>query len=347
MGVIATKWYYNHFVAIFLWQDGRNCQKINNYVLPFDFIALYNDVVEVVLMKNVAVACTQMSCSWDREGNIKKAEELIRDAASKGANIIQIQEMFETPYFAQIEDFDYIDLAKPRDDNPMLEKMCTLAKELKVVLPISFYEDAGIVRYNTIAIIDADGTILGFYRKTHIPDDPGYYEKFYFSPGDTGFKVWDTHYATIGVGICWDQWFPEAARAMCLQGAELLFYPTAIGSFAVPVAELDEADIDYRHWQNVMLGHAAANMAPVIASNRIGDEEEPKAGTAIRFWGASFIGNNIGEKVAEMDEKTEGVMVVTFDRDELAAYRKEVVVFRDRRPEMYKSLLTMGGKMID
>lgn len=298
-------------------------------------------------MRNVTVACTQMSCSWDREANTAKAEKLIRDAAAAGANIIQIQELFETPYFAQIEDYDYIDLARPRDNNPMLERMCALAKELKVVLPMSFYEDAGIVRYNTTAVIDADGTILGYYRKTHIPDDMGYYEKFYFSPGDTGFKVWDTRYVKIGVGICWDQWFPEAARIMCLKGAELLFYPTAIGSFAVPVAELDSADVDYRHWQNTMLGHAAANMAPVIASNRIGDEEEPKAGTAIRFWGASFISDNIGEKIAEMDGKTEGFMLATFDRDELAAYRKEVVVFRDRRPEMYGHLMTMGGKLID
>ena len=298
-------------------------------------------------MRKVTVACTQMSCSWDRDANIAKAEALIRDAAGKGANIIQIQELFETPYFAQIEDYDYIDLARPRENNPMLEKMCALAKELKVVLPMSFYEDAGIVKYNTTAVIDADGTILGYYRKTHIPDDMGYYEKFYFSPGDTGFKVWDTRYAKIGVGICWDQWFPEAARIMCLKGAELLFYPTAIGSFAVPVSELDDADVDYRHWQNTMLGHAAANMAPVIASNRIGDEEEAKAGTAIRFWGASFISNNIGEKIAEMDGKTEGTMVATFDMDELAAYRKEVVVFRDRRPEMYGHLMTLGGNLIE
>ena len=298
-------------------------------------------------MRNVTVACTQMSCSWDRDANIAKAEKLIREAAAKGANIIQIQELFETPYFAQIEDYEYIDLARPRHNNHMLERMCELAKELKVVLPMSFYEDAGIVRYNTVAVIDADGTVLGYYRKTHIPDDMGYYEKFYFSPGDTGFKVWNTRYAKIGVGICWDQWFPEAARIMCLQGAELLFYPTAIGSFAVPVDELEAADVDYHHWQNTMLGHAAANMAPVIASNRIGDEEEPKAGTAIRFWGASFISNNIGQIVAEMDGKTEGAMVATFDMDELAAYRKEVVVFRDRRPEMYGQLMTMGGDLIE
>ena len=300
-------------------------------------------------MRNVTVACTQMKCSWDREANIAKAEQLIREAAAKGADIIRIQELFETPYFAQIVDYDYIDLARPRDDNPMIMKMCELAKELDVVLPVSFYEDAGMVRYNTVAVIDAGGEILGYYRKTHIPEDPGYYEKFYFSPGDTGFKVWDTKFAKIGVGVCWDQWFPEAARIMCLQGAELLFYPTAIGSFATPVDQMDNidpADVDYRHWQNTMLGHAAANMAPVIASNRIGDEEEPKAGTAIRFWGASFISDNIGEKVAEMDGETEGVMVATFDMDKLAAFRKEVVTFRDRRPEMYGHLLTMGGNLV-
>lgn len=297
-------------------------------------------------MRNVTVACTQMSCSWDRDENIAKAEKLIREAAAAGAQIIQIQELFETPYFAQVEDFEYFDLARPREGNPMLAHMSALAKELRVVLPVSFYEDAEVVRYNTTAVIDADGTILGYYRKTHIPDDMGYYEKFYFSPGDSGFQVWDTRYAKIGVGICWDQWFPEAARIMCLKGAELLFYPTAIGSFAVPEEELDTADIDHRHWQNVMLGHAAANMAPVIASNRIGDEKEPKAGTAIRFWGASFISDNIGEKVAELDTSTEGFAVATFDRDELAAYRKEVVTFRDRRPEMYGHLLTMGGKLL-
>lgn len=298
-------------------------------------------------MKKVTVACTQMSCTWNRDENIAKAKKLIREAADKGANIIQIQELFETPYFAQIVDYDYIDLARPRENNPMLNEMCQLARELRVVLPMSFYEDAGIVRYNTTAVIDADGRILGYYRKTHIPDDPGYYEKFYFSPGDTGFKVWDTRYAKIGVGICWDQWYPEAARIMCLQGAELLFYPTAIGSFAVPVNELDGASIDYRHWQNVMLGHAAANMAPVVASNRIGVEEEPKAGTAIKFWGASFISDNIGEIVAELDGETEGVATATFDMNELAAYRKEIVVFRDRRPEMYKSLLSMGGNLVE
>jgi len=297
-------------------------------------------------MKNVTVACTQFACTWDTEENVKKAEKLVRDAAAKGAQIIQIQELFETPYFAQSENYDYLDLAKDRDTNPVIKRMQALAKELKVVLPVSFYEDAGIVRYNTVAVIDADGTILGYYRKAHIPDDPGYYEKFYFSPGDTGFKVWDTMYAKIGIGICWDQWFPECARSMALMGAEIVFYPTRIGSFAVPVDEIENADIDHRHWQNVMLGHAARNMMPVIASNRIGIEKDEKAGTAINFWGHSFICDSIGEKVCELDGKTEGFALYTFDRDELRHYRKEVVTFRDRRPEMYKTLMTMGGKTL-
>lgn len=299
-------------------------------------------------MKNVTVAATQMSCSWNREENIAKAEKLIRDAASKGANIIQIQELFETPYFCQTEDYEYLDLARSADNNEMLKHMQALAKELKVVLPMSFFEDAGMVRFNTTGVIDADGTLLGLYRKTHIPDDMGYYEKFYFSPGNTGFKVWETEYAKIGIGICWDQWFPEAARAMAIKGAEILFYPTAIGSFAMP-ENADDSVIDpnedkwLSHWQNVMLGHAAANMAPVIASNRTGVEHEPKAETKIRFWGSSFIGDNCGNKIAEMDHDSEGTIVATFDMDELAAYRREVCVFRDRRPEMYQTLLTLDG----
>ncbi len=301
-------------------------------------------------MRKVTVAATQMPCEWNREANIDRAESLIRAAAADGAQIIQLQELFETPYFAQTEDFEYLELARSRDGNEMILRMQELAKELEVVLPVSFFEDAGMVRFNTTAIIDADGTVLGYYRKTHIPDDMGYYEKFYFSPGNTGFRVWDTRYARIGVGICWDQWFPEAARIMALKGAQLLFYPTAIGSFAVPVERIDETlaeDSWLAHWQNVMLGHAAANMTPVIASNRIGIEEEPKAGTAIRFWGASFIGDNTGMKIAEMDSETQGHITAQFDLDELDAYRREVCVFRDRRPSMYSDLLTLEGKPVE
>lgn len=293
-------------------------------------------------MKKVTVAATQMACAADVETNIANAEKLIREAAARGANIILIQELFQTQYFAQVVDYDNLLLAKPAEGNEALAKFSQLAKELNVVLPISFYEESGSCRFNSIAVIDADGTILGIYRKTHIPDDPGYYEKFYFSPGDTGFKVWDTKFAKIGIGICWDQWFPEAARAMALMGAEIILYPTAIGTFAVPKDEIDGEPDDYDHWQNVMLGHAAANMTPVVASNRIGVEE--MGSTAVRFWGASFISDNRGNKLEEADTRTETVLTATFDLDELAAYRREVCTFRDRRPEMYRILMTMDGK---
>lgn len=293
-------------------------------------------------MRNVTIAITQMACSSNAEANLAKAEKLIRQAASEGANIILIQELFQTQYFAQVVDYDNLLLAKPVDNNPVLEKFSQLAKELDVVLPISFYEESGSCRFNTVMVIDADGRQLGIYRKTHIPDDPGYYEKFYFSPGDTGFRVWDTKYAKLGIGICWDQWFPEAARSMALMGAELIMYPTAIGTFAVPVEELSEQPDDYDHWQNTMLGHAAANMVPIAASNRIGVEE--MGSTAIRFWGASFISDNRGNKIREADTSTETVLTATFDLDELAAYRREVCTFRDRRPEMYSTLMTLDGK---
>lgn len=293
-------------------------------------------------MRNVTIAITQMACSSNAEANLAKAEKLIRQAASEGANIILIQELFQTQYFAQVVDYDNLLLAKPVDNNPVLEKFSQLAKELDVVLPISFYEESGSCRFNTVMVIDADGRQLGIYRKTHIPDDPGYYEKFYFSPGDTGFRVWDTKYAKLGIGICWDQWFPEAARSMALMGAELIMYPTAIGTFAVPVKELSEQPDDYDHWQNTMLGHAAANMVPIAASNRIGVEE--MGSTAIRFWGASFISDNRGNKIREADTSTETVLTATFDLDELAAYRREVCTFRDRRPEMYSTLMTLDGK---
>lgn len=296
-------------------------------------------------MKSVTVAATQMACGPDPEKNADNAERLIRKAALEGANIILIQELFETQYFAQVVEFENLKLAKPADGNALLQRFTFLAKELNVVLPISFFEESGCCRFNSVMVIDADGTNLGIYRKTHIPDDPGYYEKFYFSPGDTGFKVWDTKFAKIGIGICWDQWFPEAARAMALMGAELLLYPTAIGTFAVPKAELDQEPDDYDHWQNTMLGHAAANMLPVVASNRIGIEE--MGTTAIRFWGASFISDNRGNKIAEAGVEKEAVLIANFDLDELAEYRREGCVFRDRRPECYKALLTMDGVLPD
>lgn len=282
-------------------------------------------------MRKVKVAATQMSCSWNREEVLDKAEKLVRKAAAEGANIILLQELFETPYFCQKQKFEYFDLAKPLSENAAVKRFTEVAKELQVVLPISFYEKAGNTAFNTIAIIDADGTILGTYRKTHIPDGLPYAEKFYFTPGDTGFKVWKTKYADIGVGICWDQWFPEAARSMALLGAELLFYPTAIGS--EPTLNIDSKP----HWQHAMQGHAAANIMPVIASNRIGTETD--AESSMTFYGSSFIADQTGTIVEEADRETESVLVHEFDLDAIAQMRREWGVFRDRRPEMYGTLM--------
>ncbi len=282
-------------------------------------------------MRKVKVAATQMSCSWNREEVLDKAEKLVRKAAAEGANIILLQELFETPYFCQKQKFEYFDLAKPLSENAAVKRFTEVAKELQVVLPIGFYEKAGNTAFNTIAIIDADGTILGTYRKTHIPDGLPYAEKFYFTPGDTGFKVWKTKYADIGVGICWDQWFPEAARSMALLGAELLFYPTAIGS--EPTLNIDSKP----HWQHAMQGHAAANIMPVIASNRIGTETDDES--SMTFYGSSFIADQTGTIVEEADRETESVLVHEFDLDAIAQMRREWGVFRDRRPEMYGTLM--------
>lgn len=282
-------------------------------------------------MRKVKVAATQMSCSWNREEVLDKAEKLVREAAAEGANIILLQELFETPYFCQKQKFEYFNLAKPLSENAAVKRFTEVAKELQVVLPISFYEKAGNTAFNTIAIIDADGTILGTYRKTHIPDGLPYAEKFYFTPGDTGFKVWKTKYADIGVGICWDQWFPEAARSMALLGAELLFYPTAIGS--EPTLNVDSKS----HWQHAMQGHAAANIMPVIASNRIGTETDDES--SMTFYGSSFIADQTGTIVEEADRETESVLIHEFDLDAIAQMRREWGVFRDRRPEMYGTLM--------
>ena len=286
------------------------------------------------MMRKVVVAATQMSCTWDREATLAKAEKLVRKAALKGANIILLQELFETPYFCQRHDFEYMDLATTPEENPAVKRFQEVAKELDVVIPVSFFERAGNAAFNSIAIIDADGTVLGKYRKTHIPDGMPYAEKFFFTPGDTGFKVWKTKYGTIGVGICWDQWFPEAARCMALLGAEILFYPTAIGS--EPVLQTDSKP----HWQRCMQGHAAANIMPVIASNRIGHEVQKDS--EMTFYGSSFIADETGGLVAEADRETEGVITAEFDLDAIAQKRREWGVFRDRRPEMYGTLLTHG-----
>ena len=284
-------------------------------------------------MRNVTVAATQMSCSWNKEENIAKAEKLVRQAAAKGANIILIQELFETPYFCQKQKFEYMDLATRTEDNAAVKHFTKIAKELGVVLPISFFEKAGNTAFNSIAMIDADGTNLGVYRKTHIPDGLPYAEKFYFTPGDTGFKVWHTKFGCVGVGICWDQWFPETARSMALMGAEILLYPTAIGT--EPILPIDSKS----HWQHCMQGHAAANIMPLVASNRIGTETD---GTSMTFYGSSFIANEVGEIVEEADRTSETVLTATFDLDAVAERRRCWGVFRDRRPEMYKTILTHG-----
>lgn len=289
-------------------------------------------------MRTVTVATTQMTCGWDKQQNIDTATELVTKAAKSGANIVLLQELFETPYFCQVHDFDYFKLATSVADNAAINHFKALAKELDIVLPISFYEKSGNTFFNSVTVIDADGEILGTYRKTHIPDGIPYAEKFYFTPGDTGFKVWDTKYAKIGVGICWDQWFPECARSMALMGAELLFYPTAIGD--EPTLGIDSKG----HWQRCMQGHAAANLMPVIAANRIGTETISQNGndSTLEFYGSSFITDGRGEIIQEASKDKKEVLTATFDLDELAIARRQWGVFRDRRPSMYGTLLTHG-----
>lgn len=287
-------------------------------------------------MKRIKVAATQMACSWDREGNLDQAEGLIREAAGAGANIILIQELFQTPYFCKDELQKHYDMAVPVAENPAVERFAELAAELDVVLPVSVFERAGMAMYNSIVMIDAGGATLGTYRKTHIPDAPGYAEKYYFNPGDTGFNVWNTRFGRVGTLICWDQWFPEAARILALKGAEILLYPTAIGG------DINGTNTtSLIHWQNVMRGHAAANILPVVASNRIGVEEFDD--TSHRFYGGSFISDYMGEKIAEADQETRSVLVTEVDLDEANAYRLSWNVFRDRRPEMYGEILTTDG----
>ena len=285
---------------------------------------------------SVTVAATQMTCSWDLQNNIEKAINMVHKSADLGAQIILLQELFETPYFCIDTQNKHFDLAKTLSDQPTIKKMQAIAKDREVVLPISFFEKSGLVYFNSIVVIDADGSIIGHYRKSHIPDFPLYEEKFYFSPGDTGFRTFDTKFGRIGIGICWDQWFPEAARAMALMGAEILLYPTAIGS------ELDKPDLDSKnHWQNTMCGHAAANIMPVIASNRIGKESSNNL--SMEFYGSSFISNHLGELVIEADRESENIITHTFDLDLIAQYRRDWGVFRDRRTDLYDGILSLDG----
>jgi N-carbamoylputrescine amidase len=277
-----------------------------------------------------------MACGWDVNANIQKADELVRQAVGKGANIVLLQELFERVYFCQQQKEEYRAFAVPLDQNPAIKHFQALAKELNVVLPISVFERAGQVSYNSVVMIDADGSNLGVYRKTHIPDGPGYCEKFYFTPGDTGFKVWNTQFGCVGVGICWDQWFPETARAMTLMGAELLLYPTAIGS------EPYDSNIDSSgHWQRTQQGHAAANVIPVVASNRIGREDIDDSN--ITFYGSSFIADPTGDLVQVMNKTDSDVICHSFDLDQINALRQEWGLFRDRRPSLYGTLLTKDG----
>ena len=285
----------------------------------------------------VTVAATQMACSWDTGGNLDRAEALVRQAAKEGAQIILLQELFETPYFCIDTQERHFNLARPLEKNPVIGRFQDVAKELRVVLPVSFFERSGPVHFNSVAVVDADGSVAGHYRKSHIPDFPVYEEKYYFSPGDTGFKAIHTQFGCIGVGICWDQWFPEAARAMVLKGADILLYPTAIGS------EVYQPDLDSKdHWQTVMRGHAAANVVPVVASNRIGPENSGKL--EMEFYGSSFITDHVGNVVKCADRTTECVLTATLDLHEVREYRRSWGVFRDRRPDLYGPLLTLDGR---
>lgn len=275
--------------------------------------------------RTIAVAALQTSYGEDMDANIAKTAKLIRDAAKQGAQVILPSELFQGPYFCTAQEERWFKTAAPVGEHAAVQKIAPLAKELGVALPISFFEKDGPAYYNSLAMIDADGAFMGVYRKSHIPDGPGYQEKYYFRPGDTGFKVWSTKFGRLGVGICWDQWFPEAARAMTLMGAEILFYPTAIGS------EPHDSSLDTRDpWRRAMQGHAVSNVIPVVASNRIGMEASGQT-----FYGSSFIADHRGDLVESFDRKEEGVLVHTFDLDFLATHRAAWGFFRDRRTDLY------------
>ncbi len=284
----------------------------------------------------VTVAATQMACGPERAANVEAAEELIRDAAGQGAQIILLQELYETPYFPIDERTANFELALPARDHPTLKRMSDLAAELEVVLPVSFFERANNAHFNALAVIDADGRQVGHYRKSHIPHGFGYQEKFYFNPGDTGFQAFETRYATIGAAICWDQWFPEAARAMCLKGAEILFYPTAIGSILE-----GEAPDSQPAWQRAMQGHAVCNAVPVVASNRVGREQGDRG--AIDFYGTSFVADHCGALLGQAGRDQREIVVARVDLAETRRHRAGFGFFRDRRVDVYGDLLALGG----
>jgi N-carbamoylputrescine amidase len=288
-------------------------------------------------MTTVTVAATQFACTWDLPANADRAEALVRQAAGQGANVVLVQELFAAPYFCIEQHPRYFELAQPARDHPLIARFAALARELGVVLPVSFFERAGPAFFNSVAMVDADGGVLGIYRKSHIPQGPGYEEKYYFSPGDTGFRVWETGFGRIGVGICWDQWFPECARSMALMGAEMLLYPTAIGS-EPPAPGYDSQP----HWEMVMRGHAAANIMPVVASNRIGVEVAPD-GREVTFYGSSFISDHTGQLLAKASRSGEEVLVHRFDLTAIAELRASWGLFRDRRTDLYGAVNTLDG----
>lgn len=291
------------------------------------------------MMRKIKVAAVQMAMHCNVEDNIFTAETLVRRAAGEGANVILLPELFETKYFCQERNYGYYKLALPPEENPAVRRFSQVAKSLGVVIPVSFFERDRNNTYNSVAMIDADGSVLGVYRKTHIPDDQFYQEKFYFTPGDTGFQVWKTKFGNIGVGICWDQWFPEAARCMALMGADLLLYPTAIGS--EPILDVDSMP----HWRRCMQGHAACNVIPVIAANRVGTEsvipceENNFQKSSLTFYGSSFITDATGEVLTSADRESEGVISAELDLDEAYELRMSWGLFRDRRPEQYQMLV--------
>ncbi|ELA9081549.1 N-carbamoylputrescine amidase [Vibrio alginolyticus] len=283
------------------------------------------------MSKVVKFAALQLTRSWDLEDNLTKAKKAIREAAQNGANVILPQELFAAPYFCKKQEAKYFELAEETENCRLIKEMSALAKELGVVIPVSYFEKAGNTFFNSLVMIDADGTVLDNYRKSHIPDGPGYSEKYYFSPGDTGFKVWQTKFGKFGAGICWDQWFPELARSLALHGAEAIFYPTAIGS------EPQDPTLDSRdHWQRTMQGHSAANLVPVIASNRVGTEVDD--GIETTFYGSSFITDHTGAKIAEAPREGETIIYAEIDLAAIAKARHAWGLFRDRRPDLYTSV---------
>ncbi|HCE3203955.1 TPA: N-carbamoylputrescine amidase [Vibrio parahaemolyticus] len=283
------------------------------------------------MSKVVKFAALQLMKSWDLEENLAKAKKAVREAAQNGANVILPQELFAAPYFCKKQEAKYFELAEETANSHLIQEMSALAKELGVVIPVSYFEKAGNTFFNSLVMIDADGTVLDNYRKSHIPDGPGYSEKYYFSPGDTGFKVWQTKFGKFGAGICWDQWFPELARSLALHGAEAIFYPTAIGS------EPQDPTLDSRdHWQRTMQGHSAANLVPVIASNRVGTEVDD--GIETTFYGSSFITDHTGAKIAEAPREGETIIYAEIDLAATAKARHAWGLFRDRRPDLYTSV---------